>query len=205
MPDRSTQSTSRAMVASLLPTCATPWVVSFVGKHGDLEVDVDPHGRWGAATAVFAPGREHRYLLTRIWDPTRPTVIFVMLNPSTADAFDLDPTVRRCAGFSQSWGAGSLIVANIFALRSTNPKGLYTHSDPVGPLNDEVLATLPNCSSTLVAAWGTRGAFRSRGEVARQLLARPNGPELKCLGTTKKGFPRHPLFVPGATVPARYE
>lgn len=204
MVSPSAPSTLPSDVASVLSTFAPPWVSAFIERHRELAVDVDPEGRWGAATAIFSPDREHRYLLTRTWEPTRPTVIFVMLNPSTADAFVLDRTVRRCAGFSQSWGAGRLIVANIFALRSTNPQGLYGHSDPIGPLNDEVLAALAGTSRTIVAAWGNHGALNGRGGAASRLLVGQGRPELLCLGTTKRGFPRHPLFVPSLTIPSHF-
>jgi hypothetical protein len=204
MPSSSPVSPPPTPAGSGLSDFAPPWVLAFVERHSELECDVDPAGRWGAGAAVFSGGREHRYLLSRTWEPTRPTVVFVMLNPSTADAFALDPTVRRCAGFSQSWGAGSLIVANIFALRSTNPTALYAHPDPVGPLNDEALAALPGVSRTLVAAWGNHGALNGRGEAVRRVLNGEGLPALVCFGVTKKKFPRHPLFVPGVTVPVPY-
>lgn len=204
MPPSSAPRPPPSHTGQVLSGVEPAWIGAMVKRHRELEIDVDPAGRWGAGTAIFSPGREHRYLLSRTWDPTRPSVIFVMLNPSTADAFALDPTVRRCAGFSQSWGAGSLIVVNIFALRSTNPKGLYAHSDPIGPLNDEVLAAIPGSSQAVVAAWGNHGALDRRGETARRILMGRVRPDLVCLGKTKRGFPRHPLFVPGVTVPKPY-
>lgn len=73
--------------------------------------------------AVFSDDRVYRYQLRRCWDVTEPIVAFVMLNPSTADAIEDDPTVRRCIGFAKNWGYGALLVGNLFAARTTRPSG----------------------------------------------------------------------------------
>src|SRR5690606_18576726 len=100
-------------------------------------------GRRGTmnGTARFSPCGQYRYLLTRpipapFWKPDAGEAVFVMLNPSTADASEDDPTIRRCIGFAKEWGCTGLTVANLYALRSTDPKGLWKHRDPVGPEND---------------------------------------------------------------------
>jgi hypothetical protein len=154
------------------------------------------------ATAVFSGRRTHRYALTRWWDADRPAAVFVMLNPSTADAFTVDPTVRRCIGFAQRWGAGGLVVLNAFALRSTNPKALYTHPDPVGRLNDAVIADYVRryAGVRVVVAWGQHGTHLDRaGRVVRVLSS--VGAQPVCLGVTKSGQPRHPLYAPGDAEP----
>jgi hypothetical protein len=92
-----------------------------------------------ATTAVFSADRRYRYALTRRWDQARPWVTFVMLNPSTADAFRLDPTVTRCRSRARLLGAGGLLVLNLFAVRATDPRDMRTHPDPVGPDNDWVI------------------------------------------------------------------
>lgn len=162
-------------------------------------------GLGGEATAMFSPCRTYRYALTRRWHTTGPSAVFVMLNPSTADAFVQDPTIRRCVGFARSWGAGGLIVLNVFALRSTDPKALYRHADPVGPANDDVIAeTLTgDVVGPVVAAWGQHGDLNGRGELVAGLLRR-HGVTPLCLGLTKAGHPRHPLYVRGATTPVTY-
>jgi len=152
------------------------------------------------ATATFSPCRTYRYALTRRWSD-RPLAVFVMLNPSTADAFTLDPTVRRCIGFAHSWTAGGILVLNLFALRATDPKALSGHADPVGPDNDAVIATHiagDEAVGPVVAAWGVHGNLRGRDQrVAGMIRAR--GVRPLCLGLTKDGHPRHPLYVPGDT------
>lgn len=79
------------------------------------------------ATATFSPDRTYRYALTRRWRADLPVAAFLMLNPSTADAFVLDPTVRRCIGFARAWNTGGVLVLNLFGLRASNPSALYDH------------------------------------------------------------------------------
>ena len=152
------------------------------------------------ATAAFSPDRRYRYSLTRTWDPDWPPAVFVMLNPSTADAFQADPTIRRCLGFARAWHAGGIIVVNLFALRSPDPAVLRTDPDPVGPDNDTVIAhTLAGPTvGPVVAAWGTLGGLLGRDKTVRRILS-AHCPELLCLGVTRDGHPRHPLYVPAAT------
>jgi hypothetical protein len=166
----------------------------------DTELDVVLEQRTdlagGTAAAVFDPARTHRYLLTRIWDPSQPPAVFLMLNPSTADAFSEDPTIRRCLSFARRENAGGLVVVNLFALRSTDPRALLHHPDPIGRLNNAFIRQSINAGGPVIAAWGSHKAAKDRGpEVARSLKAR--GVELRCLGRTSERQPRHPLFVPG--------
>ncbi|CAB4612418.1 unannotated protein [freshwater metagenome] len=157
-------------------------------------------GELGEASATFSHDRVHRYLLTRTWASSLPTVNFLMLNPSTADAFQLDPTNRRCVGFAQAWGYGSMVTTNIFAFRSTNPAGLRTTKDPVGPENDEAILNAAKNADLVIAAWGTHGELQDRGNAVRGLLTEA-GIELHVLRLTKAGHPGHPLYVAGDTLP----
>jgi hypothetical protein len=126
-------------------------------------------------------------------------LLFIMLNPSTADAQHSDPTLRRCLGFASSWGYDSLEVCNLFAYRATNPGTLRRVPDPVGPANNEHLGRAVARASVVVAAWGTQGEFMNRAAEVTQLIVRSR--RLSCLGLTKHGFPRHPLYVLRTTVP----
>jgi len=132
-----------------------------------------------------------------------PTVNFLMLNPSTADAFQLDPTNRRCVGFAQAWGFGSMVTTNIFAFRSTNPAGLRTTNDAVGSENDEAILTAATSADLVIAAWGTHGELQGRGEAVRTMLCEA-GVELHALKLTKAGHPGHPLYVAADTQPMRW-
>ena len=157
-------------------------------------------GEWGEASATFSADRVHRYLLTRTWDASLPSVNFLMLNPSTADAFQLDPTNRRCVGFAQAWGYGSMVTTNIFAYRSTNPAGLRTAADAVGPENDDTILSAAKSADLVIAAWGTRGELQGRGTAVREMLGEADV-ALHALRLTKAGHPGHPLYVLGDTVP----
>lgn len=150
--------------------------------------------------AEFSDCGEYRYRLWRTWDVEKPTLAFVMLNPSTADETDLDPTCRRCKGYAEEWGYGTLLVGNIFALRSTDPENLYDHPDPVGPENDDYLRELVADAEKVVAAWGAHGEYQDRGRKVAEMLEG----ELVALDTTKGGQPNHPLYQPKDIEPAVY-
>jgi hypothetical protein len=165
---------------------------------GGLIVETNSTLFGSAASATLSPDGVYRYALTRTWRRGAPAV-FVMLNPSTADAMADDPTIRRCIGFATRWGCGGVVVVNLFGLRSTDPAVLYHHPDPIGPDNDAVIAEqLANHDGPVVAAWGMNGVIADRDEAVTSLI-RGMGRELQCLGVTKLGLPRHPLYVAGAT------
>lgn len=141
------------------------------------------------ATAVFSKTRTYRYLLTRQWDDAEP-LTWIMLNPSTADAFALDPTVTRCVGFARLHGFGGVRVLNLFGLRATDPRVLRIHPDPVGPSNDLYLQAATG--GTVIAAWGADAYAAHRAAEVAARFARIGIP-LSCLGVTKDGAPKHPL------------
>lgn len=142
--------------------------------------------------ATLSEDRIYRYSLWRIWDESKSPVVFIGLNPSTADETVDDPTIRRCINFAKSWGHGGIYMLNLFALRATNPKELYTHAAPIGPHSDSELKKRPTLLT--IACWGVNGVFRKRDWHVTEML-RSNGVELMCLGKTKDGHPRHPLYL----------
>lgn len=150
------------------------------------------------STAQFSPCMTYRYKLTRVWDKSKPVIGWIMLNPSTADEEKDDNTVRRVGIFSRDWGFGGFTVRNIFSLRSTDPALLYTHADPIGPENDEVLEKLYGECDRIMIAWGTHGKFSDRAKQVASLLW---DNELWCLGTNADGSPKHPLYLKGNTKP----
>ena len=151
------------------------------------------------STATFSACRTYRYALTRTWSDARLPLAFVMLNPSTADAFTVDPTIRRCLGFARRWGAGGLLVLNAYGLRSIDPKVLRGHPDPIGPSNDAVIAErLAAPAARVVVAWGAHAEPDRARHVAELICAAGHRPA--CLGRTKTGAPRHPLYVASATL-----
>jgi len=151
--------------------------------------------------AVLSACEQYRYALTREWARGTPPLTFLMLNPSTADATTDDSTIGRCIGFARGRGYGALRVLNLFAFRATNPEDMMAASDPVGPENDEhireAFATAAEAGAPVIAAWGVNGTHAGRDATVRA-LATECCVTLMCLGTTKEGHPRHPLYVPAA-------
>lgn len=145
-------------------------------------------------TAVLSDCELYRYSLTRCWDlgNTRADVAWIMLNPSTADAEVDDATIRRCIGFSKREGYGGLVVVNLFALRSTNPRNLRHAEDPVGPDNRAHILRTALHADRVICAWGTWGAMHGRGhEMLHQLYGWGIVPWH--FGKTANGHPKHPL------------
>lgn len=155
------------------------------------------------SSAVLSPCGGYRYQLGRTWNPDLPTIGWVMLNPSTADAEQDDPTIRRCIGFARRWDFGGLIVMNLFALRSSDPASLRSHTDPVGPDNDMHLQRLSALTGQIVVAWGTHSMAATRARAVLDLIAR-EGRDVYCLRVTASGMPKHPLYVPSAVNPLIY-
>ncbi len=146
---------------------------------------------------------QYRYLLTRLFpeiDGRRVT--FIMFNPSTADATEDDPTIRRCIAYARSWGAGSLCVVNLFALRATDPREVRKRaggSDPRGP--DNLMYVQQACrADDVVCAWGNLGAFEHAGATMIEWL-RAQGISPLALRMTKAGHPAHPLYLPSDLKP----
>ena len=152
--------------------------------------------------AEFSPCRTWRYVLRRRWSAA-PPIAFILLNPSTADETKDDPTIRRCIGFARSWRAGGLVLGNLFALRSTDPRALRSHPDPVGPGNDSALLAIVDevgRDGTVICGWGVHGTLMDRGEKVRASL-RDWGCTPRALAMTATGEPGHPLYLPGGSEP----
>lgn len=133
-----------------------------------------------------------------------PRVLWVMLNPSTADGNVDDATIRRCIRFSADWGYEQLAVVNLFAFRATDPKQVDRHSAPVGPENDWWICREANRASRIIVAWGARGAAKLRASSVEPLLRESGLDRIECLGRTKIGHIRHPLYMPGGAEPELY-
>jgi hypothetical protein len=150
--------------------------------------------------AEFSPCQKYRYQLSRVWDPGGMLIVWVMLNPSVADAARNDPTVTRLIKRAQSMSLGGLVVVNLFAWVSTHPDALLKVTDPIGPGNDVTIINLLNARKVAYVALGW-------GQISRYPLARQRAANLVnlmlqwsrtplCLGVTKEGYyPRHPLHV----------
>src|SRR5438874_4748208 len=147
--------------------------------------------------AIFDANARYRYSLWRAWSAYHPRIAFVLLNPSTADEQIDDPSIRRCMGFARAWNFGSMEVVNLFAYRATDYRELFKANDPIGEENNHFRKQAVECCSTVVLGWGTRGMLLGRDRQILSLLA--GRKDLYCLGITKDGQPRHPLYVQGDT------
>jgi hypothetical protein len=144
------------------------------------------------AGATLDPTRTYRYVLWREFTLEPKTVaLWVMLNPSTADEYVNDPTIRRVRAFSLAWGFDACRIVNLFAYRSTDPDVLPKIADPVGPDNDRIIRLEAQAATKIIVAWGKNGALHGRSRHVRGLLA-PF--ECWCFGTCENGEPKHPLY-----------
>lgn len=141
--------------------------------------------------AIFSKDRIYRYALWRIWNRHKPKVMFICLNPSTADEINNDPTLNRCISYSKSWNYGGVIITNLFAYRSTNPENLKYAKYPVGKKNDRWIKSFSKKSDKTVCAWGNNGKFLNRAEKVTKFFKKKY-----CIGVNKSGEPSHPLYQP---------
>lgn len=157
--------------------------------------------------AILSDCGQYRYRLHRRVTASVRIALFIMLNPSTADHEQDDPTIRRCIGFTQSLGCGMLEVVNLFAFRTKSPAVLKEAREPIGPDNDrhihEACLETQLIGGTIICAWGTHGAYRGRGDaVCRRLTS--EGFDLHSLEETQGGHPKHPLYIKGTAKPLPY-
>jgi hypothetical protein len=146
-------------------------------------------------SAVISPCGQFRYLLRRSWDISRPAVTFVMLNPSTADAEQDDPTIRKCRGFADRLGFGALNVVNLFAFRATKPADLKRAGYQRGPECDEWIARAVRETGNVICAWGSNARGLVRPAEVIDIL-RGAGMKPTALRLTDDGIPWHPLMLP---------
>ena len=147
-------------------------------------------------SAKFSDCRIYRYHLSQVWDSKKKNLIWLLLNPSTADELQNDPTVERCERRARMWGFGGVEVFNIFAYRATDPKNMKAFSDPIGPDNDLWMEdfAIKSRDAIGIIAWGDHGLHRQRGRSVLDLLIR-NRATVYALKVNKSGEPAHPLYL----------
>lgn len=148
--------------------------------------------------AVISECQKYRYLLRRAWDDDKPRALFIMLNPSTADANVDDPTIRSCIRLCTEMGHGSFEVVNLFAWRATKPTELSSGQDVIGPDNDAAICAALGRCDVPICAWGAHKLAYSRGRAVWQAI-RAERPAVFCFGRTKDGAPKHPLYIKSGT------
>lgn len=149
---------------------------------------------WLDTGAVFSPCRLFRYELWRRWRAEGPLLTFIMLNPSTADEVQNDPTIERCERRARMWGFAGLRIFNLYAFRATEPKDMKAAADPFGPENLERLIKAIEHDRNIIAGWGAHGRYRNASSIIMMEVERV-GRTIYCLERTKAGQPKHPLYI----------
>lgn len=144
--------------------------------------------------ALFSDDGQHRYALWRVWSQARPPLMFIGLNPSTANGIANDPTITRLMARADREGFGALLAGNLYALVSSIPSPLTWRDDAVGSETDEYLRQMIGMSRRVLCAWGSFPAASKRAATVLAMV-----PEPYCLGTNSDGQPKHPLYIPYST------
>jgi hypothetical protein len=152
--------------------------------------------------AEFSKDRKYRYKLWRKWDESLPKIMFIGLNPSTADEIKDDPTITRMMNYAKLWGYGEIVVCNAFAFRATFPEDLKKEKDPVGEGNNKAISEEAKNAEKIVLAWGNHALFGNRSSEILQLLKEY---KLFCLGKNSSGEPKHPLYLKRDLKPVKLE
>lgn len=160
---------------------------------------------FGSSGAVFSDCGRYRYLLWRVWDASLPRALLLMMNPSTADETENDPTIERQVRRLQQWPqqgvalqVGGLEVANVFAYRETDSRklaGLHAQGvDLVGPDNDAQILAAAQRAAIIICGWGKPGRLGGRDAQVLAMLGAA-GMQAHALQLNQDGSPTHPLYV----------
>lgn len=185
-------------------------MTSYVGSGADISADGKYRYRLWREWRLALEGREAKWRMFGEVDGDGQELgepyacVFIMLNPSTADGKQDDPTIRRCVSFAKAWGYDRLEVVNLFAYRATNPRDVFALSqggDPIGPRNQEVIDSVTDHAGIIICAWGAHGGYMGQDETVLGWL---RDKERFALGLTKEGYPRHPLYLPTTSEPKTF-
>jgi hypothetical protein len=130
-----------------------------------------------------------RTILRRLTSPRR--IVWIGLNPSTADEVTLDQTLAAVCRYSRNWGFSEVVMLNLFAFRATDPRDLKRAMDPIGSDNDKHLVAEVSQADRVIACWGDHGRFLGRDRQVSELLA----VSFECLLKNRTGAPHHPLYL----------
>lgn len=130
--------------------------------------------------------KKHRLMLSRHWNLNKPSLLYIMFNPSIADDEVDDPTIRRLISFSRTYNYGGFYVANLYTYITPNPKIIDT-SVGIKKNNFKIIKNLTNKVDDVVYAWGNSIVEPSE---LRNLITSP-----LCFGKNINGSPKHPLYL----------
>jgi hypothetical protein len=156
---------------------------------------------------------KYRFALVRSWDKSKPFVMFMMLNPSTADAEKDDPTIRRCMAFAKVWGYGGICVGNLFPYRATDPSELLI-ADHVLPYDNfpgenlQWIGIMAKSCELVICAWGNAHIlkkFWKKNIYEQYAPLKQFVTKLRYLELSKDNTPKHPLYLKGDLTPKKFE
>lgn len=158
---------------------------------------------------VLSKDRKYRYQLFREVTPdpgecpfaNNDYLMFIGLNPSTADEKYDDATIRICKKYAARWGFRRLCMANLFAYRETNPEACFRVKDPIGPSNNFTLMDLAAGAGLIVAVWGRWGCAMERDLIVLNFLA---DYPIYVLKFNADWSPHHPLRMQTVAAPTRW-
>jgi hypothetical protein len=157
-------------------------------------------------TAKLSDCQKYRFSLIRVWDESKPTILFIGLNPSTADAEKDDPTIKKLITYTKAWGYGGFEIVNLFAFRSSDPKyliGLNSTPIAVGSGNANYLKQAASNHTMIVCMWGNQA--KEISETITELWAQYfKGRGAHCFKLNRDGSPAHPLYLPGTCKPIKF-
>ena len=149
--------------------------------------------------AIFSEDRKYRYALWRVWSPNKPLLMAIGLNPSIASEIKDDPTITRLMSRAYKTGYGGFLMANLFALVSTDPKALLNNGNAVGELTDYYIKEMVKLSKVQLCGWGSFKPVIHRASEVYKILTNPF-----CLGVNADGQPKHPLYISYDTPMVKY-
>ncbi len=150
--------------------------------------------------ATLSKCRKYRYVLWRKWNKSLPTIMFIGLNPSTANEHENDPTILKCINYSKNWGFGGFYITNLFAYRTFSPAILKKNNSPVGQKNNYWILKTSKLTKKTIACWGDHGTFQDRDVQVKKLIS-----QLYCININKTGQPSHPLYQKSNLKPILYK
>ena len=150
--------------------------------------------------AILSEDRKYRYVLSRIWDETKPMVAIIGLNPSTADEKEDDNTITKCINFANNWGYGGIYMLNLFAYRATSPQDMFNSEYPIGEENDTYIDKYSKLSDKVICAWGNDGNYKHRSQ---EVLSKIENKYY--LKLNKTGEPAHPLYLSSELKPIKFD
>lgn len=151
--------------------------------------------------AILSEDKEYRYMLSRTWNKNKKIIMFVWLNPSTADDKINDPTITRCINYTKEWWYWWFIMCNLFAYRSTNPNNMKKYKNPIWKDNDKYIELYYNKTEKVICMWWNHWNFMMQSKNFKEKYKE----KLFFLEKNKSWEPKHLLYSKSNLKPRKFE